>query len=388
MIARWESRVERMNGQEQIFYRPTWAEVDLDALRHNFRHIKGMAGRKTKILSVIKADAYGHGMIRVAKVLNEKGADFFGVADIREAISLRLAGIKKPIVIFENTLPIFAKQIVQFDLRPSISSWGLAISLNRYARSRGKHIFIHVKIDTGMGRLGVWHRDAMEFVRRLKTLSHVHCEGLMTHFAAADTDEHFTQSQTANFMRLLDNLRQHTIVFPYVHAANSIGFIEQPNDYFNLVRPGLILYGLYPTPRLKSKIALKPVLSIKSRINFLKNVERGRNISYGRTFVTQRPSVIATLPIGYNDGYFRCFSNNAFVLVRGRRCPVVGRVTMDQLMIDVTDVVNPKIGAEVVLLGRQGQHAITADELALRAKTINYEITCSLGNRIPRVYRS
>ncbi len=374
------------NEKEAIFYRPTWAAVDLQALTHNFRQIKRIAGPKIKILSVVKADAYGHGMIHVAKALTEKGADFFGVADIREAMSLRIAGIKKPIVLFENTLPIFAKQIVQFDLRPSVSSWGLAAALNRYAKKRGKHVNIHVKIDTGMGRLGVWHKDAFAFIKHLQTLTNVHCEGIMTHFAAADTDDYFTQNQLISFVGLLDHLKKQNITFPFVHAANSVGFIEQPNDYFNLVRPGLILYGLYPALRLKSKIALKPVLSIRTRINFLKHVEKGRSISYGRTFVTQRPSVIATLPVGYNDGYFRCFSNNAFVLIKGIRCPVAGRVTMDQMMIDVTDVPNPKIGTEVVLLGRQGQNVISADELSLRAKTINYEITCSLGNRIPRRY--
>lgn len=371
---------------KETLFRPTWAETDLKALRHNFSQIKRL-GKGKKILAVIKADAYGHGMIRVGQALERAGADFFGVADIREAMGLRIYGIKKPILLFENTLPYFARQIVELDLTPSVSNIELARSLNDCAAKAHKRVNIHVKVDTGMGRLGVWHEEAIRFIEKVRGLKNVNIQGIMTHFACADTDKVFTKRQIARLIKLLAELKKRGIIFSYVHAANSIGFVEYQDKHFSLYRLGLILYGMYPAVRLKSKISLKLVLSVKSRIVFLKRIEKGRSVSYGRTFIAKKKMTIATLPVGYNDGYFRSLSNKSFVLAGGRRCPVVGRVTMDQMMVDVSSVKNPKIGMEVVLLGRQGKQAMTADELAQKAGTINYEITCSLGNRLPRVYR-
>lgn len=368
----------------ETLYRPTWAEVDLKALRYNFREIKKLSAGK-KILAVIKADAYGHGMIKAAQILDKEGAHFFGVADIREAMAIRICGISKPILLFENTLPIFAKKIVELNLTPSVSSLALAQALNAAAGKAKRKINIHVKVDTGMGRLGVWHEDAVLFIQKIKNLKNLNVDGIMTHFACADSDAHFTKLQIQRFVDFLNALKSRGIVIPHVHAANSMGFMEYGHAYFNLVRPGLILYGLYPHTRVKNKIKLRPVLSVKSRIVFLKNVKKNRSISYGRTFIAKKNLKVATLPLGYNDGYFRAFSNNAFVLVGGKRCPVVGRVTMDQMMIDVSFVKNPKLGMEVVVLGAQGKEEISADELGFRAKTINYEITCALGNRLPRI---
>lgn len=372
--------------QIERLYRPTWAEVDLKAMRYNFRQIKRRAGN-AKILCVVKADAYGHGLIQVARTLQKEGADFFGVADIHEGVALRMHGIQKPILLFENCLPPFAKSIVDYRLTPSISNIELAEALNRHAQSLHSQIPIHIKVDTGMGRLGVWHKEALGFIKRIHRFKNLHWEGLLTHYACAETDEEFTYRQIRDFSKLIRGLKQEGIIFPYLHASNSIGLIEYRNNSFTLVRPGLILYGMYPVARLREKIRLKPVLSVKSKIVFLKNISKGRSISYGRTFIASKDMTIATIPIGYNDGYMRCLSNKSDCLVGGKRCRVVGRVTMDQLMVDVTHVKSARIGTEVVLLGIQKGNSISADELAQKARTINYEITCSLGNRLPRIYK-
>ena len=376
----------QIKNQLKKLYRPTWAKVDLDAIKHNFHALKRFSDKRTKILCVVKADAYGHGMLKVAKLLNREGADFFGVADINEGICLREHGIKKPVLLFESQLPSLAKEIIRYDLTAMVSNLDLATALNREAKRLKKRIPIHIKVDTGMGRLGVWYEDALAFIRSIRRLRNISLEGICTHFAASDTDEHFTRSQIDFFLRLVKQLKLHSISIPYVHAANSMGLVNYCVEDFNLVRPGLILYGLYPSQKLTTKITLKPALSVKSKIVFLKKITKDRSISYGRTFMAKKGMVIATVPIGYNDGYFRCLSNKSFVLVNGMRCPVVGCVTMDQLMVDVSKIKAPKIGMEVILLGRQGKQAISADELAHKANTINYEITCSLGNRLPRIY--
>lgn len=364
----------------------TWAEVDLSAVQNNFRQLKKIAGPSVGILSVVKAQAYGHGAVEVAKVLEGEGSEFFGVADLDEAIELRRAGIRKPILVFENILPANAKFIADYNLTATVCTLGLAQKLNS-VDSVKKPIKIHVKVDTGMGRLGVWYEEAAEFIAKISRLKNLRVEGIYTHFANSDYDREFTRKQIAALQKVFFQLKTKGISIRYVHANNSTGVVFYRKNDFNLVRPGLMLYGMCGAPFLKSKVKLKPALSVKSRILFLKKVERGRSISYGRTFTAPKKMKVATLPIGYNDGYFRIFSNNAFVLVGGKRCPVVGRVTMDQTMVDVSKVKSVKIGDEAVLLGRQKDEFISAEELAARAGTINYEITCSLGNRLPRVYK-
>jgi alanine racemase len=238
-----------------------------------------------------------------------------------------------------------------------------------------------------MGRLGVWYSEAEEFIQKIRKLSHLVIGGVYTHFPVADTNRAFTQKQIENFQHLVERLQAKGISIPYLHAANSMGLAAYPHHLFNLARPGIMLYGLYPSPKLRPKVILKPVLSVKSRIIFLKRVSRGRGISYGHTFIAPRPMTVATLPIGYSDGYLRCLSNKTQVLINGRRCPVVGRITMDQIMVDVTKLKQLKLGTEVTLLGRQNQEEISADELAQKAGTISYEIVCSLGTRLPKVYK-
>ena len=371
----------------------TWVEVNLAAIRHNVRVLRklappsaGLAG-KTKILTVIKADAYGHGMIPVAKVLVKEKVDFLGLSNLTEGITLRKAGIKTPILLFETTLAEQAKDIIDYRLTPTVCTHELAAALNHYAQKRKCVVDIHVKVDTGMGRLGVWHEEALGFIKKLSRLRNLRVQGIYTHFPVADIDRSFTRKQIQQFIMLLQQLNADGWQIPYVHAANSMGLAGYGTHLFNLARPGLMLYGLYPRPELEKKISLRPAMSVHSRIIFLKRIEKGRSISYGRTFIARRPMTVATLPIGYSDGYLRGLSGKAEVLAGGKRCPVLGRVTMDQIVIDVSRVKNPRLGMPVVILGKQGKSEVCAYELAQLAHTINYEIVCSLGGRLPRVYK-
>ncbi|OGX58296.1 MAG: alanine racemase [Omnitrophica WOR_2 bacterium RIFOXYB2_FULL_38_16] len=379
----------------------TWAEIDLKAIKHNIKELKKLAVankfifpsrkgiQKTKpkppeILAVIKADAYGHGVEQIALLLEKEGVNFFGVSDINEGITLRKLGIEKPILLFETTLASCAKKLIDNNLMPTVCTLELAKALNEYANKKRKIVDIHVKVDTGMGRLGVWHKEAFDFIGELMKLNRLRIMGIFTHFPAADTDQKFTKDQIECLYDLVVRLDKGGLIIPYIHAANSMGLAGYKTHVLNLVRPGLMLYGLFPDNSFKDKIDLKPAMSIRSQVIFLKDIEKGRSISYGRTFFSKSDMTVAVIPIGYNDGFFRLFSNQASVLIGGKRCKVIGRVTMDQIIVDVSSVKGPKIGMPVVILGKQGEETITAEELAEYAKTINYEIVCNLGNRLVR----
>ncbi len=372
-------------ANSSYLYRPTWAEVDLSAIQCNFRQIKKFFPA-VRVIAVVKADAYGHGMREVARLLDQEEVDAFGVSNIHEGILLREQKIKRPILIFQSTLPPCERMIVKYGLTPTICQIDFAKTLNAYARTKKRQIPIHIKVDTGMGRLGVWYGQAVDFIKEVSHLEYLHTQAIYTHFPSADCDRDFTQNQIREFSQLRKRLEKEGLPIPYVHVANSMGIMGYQTQ-LDFVRPGIILYGLSPKPGARFKMKLKPALTVKSMVVFLKRIAKGRSVSYGRTFIADKDLLIATIPVGYNDGYWRCLSNKAFVLVGGRRCPVVGRVTMDQLMIDVTNVKNVRLGTEVVLLGRQGKQEISADELAALANTINYEIVCCLGNRLPRVYK-
>ncbi|MBF0533027.1 MAG: alanine racemase [Candidatus Omnitrophica bacterium] len=381
----------------------TWVEVDLKALKHNLSEIRRLTQRNLfvlptrpyskeerppvmNVLTVVKADAYGHGMDRIAPLLDQSGVDFFGVSDVAEGIRIREIGIKKSVLLFESTLPDYAPEILRYRLMPAIGNWELATALNRAAEKAKRSIEAHVKIDTGMGRLGVWHAEAFAFIRRLMSLRRLRIMGLMTHFPSADTDKRFTLSQIKILYDLVIKLDLSGLVIPYIHAANSMGLAGYETRVLNLCRPGIMLYGLYPHAAARNAINLRPVMSVKSRVIFLKEVAKGRSISYGRTFFSQKDMRVAVIPLGYHDGYFRMFSNRASVLINGRHCPVLGTVTMDQIMVDVTDLTGVKLGTVVTVMGTQGKASISADELAQYGQTIPYEITCSFGSRLPRVY--
>ncbi len=382
----------------------SWVEVDLKAIRNNFKQIRTMVqerqvellpypvkGRKSTrfpdVLTVIKADAYGHGMIQVAQTLGRMKVNFFAVSDIPEGVLLRKNGIKKKILLLETSLPSQVKDIVDYNLTPTVCTLSLAAAINTYAKKIGRTVDVHIKIDTGMGRLGVWHRGAEGFIKDVMRSKNLAVKGLYTHFPLADSNPDYTVAQVQQMHELVKTLDQQGLVVPYVHAANSAGLIDYQAVIFNLVRPGIMLYGLYSDARLARKVKLQPAMSVKSRIIFVKTILKGQGISYGHTFVAPRDLVAAVLPIGYSDGYFRSLSNKSSVLVDGLRCPILGRVTMDQIVVDVSQVPGVKIGQPAVILGKQKQAEITADELAGHAGTINYEILCSLGSRLPRVYK-
>lgn len=373
-----------MSNKNAIGYRPTWAEVNLNNLEHNFKEVKSVLRPQTKILVTVKADAYGHGLIAVAKRLVACGVDYLGVASIDEGIKLRKAGIKKPILLLglilkKDILPLFTYRLI-----PAICDLEMAFALNAKALSLKQKMPVHIKVDTGMGRVGVLSGDAFKLVTDINRLKNIQIQGIFTHFPLADLDRKFTVKQINLFNKLVDDLKKNGINIPLVHAANSIGLVNYRNSHFTMVRPGLVIYGLYPKKNLK--LDLKPVLSLKTRVVFIKQVDAGYGISYGATYLTKRPTRIVTLPVGYGDGYPRILSNLAWLLIGGKRFRISGRICMDQIMVDVGNF-KPKIADEVVLIGRQGKQRVTVEELADLSGTIPYEIVCGLGSRIPRIYK-
>ncbi|MBL7085191.1 MAG: alanine racemase [Candidatus Omnitrophica bacterium] len=374
-----------------ISSRPTWAEIDLGAIKHNLGQIKKVIGARKrtapKIMAVVKANAYGHGLIQVSRALQDLGIHYLGVASLDEAIALRREKIKLPVLVLGSILPEEIDTALGCDVTLTICNKEVAQQLNSKAKAANKSVPVHIEVDTGMGRIGVWHEQAFNFVKILKRMKNIHLEGIYTHFASASRDNFFTKYQLESFEALLKKLARENIQFTYRHAANSIALVDLKKSHFNLVRPGIIIYGMYPKRGFAKILKLKPVLSLKTKIVYLKDVPRGRSISYGRTYITEKATRIATLPIGYADGYGRILSNRACVLVKGQRAPVVGKVTMDQTMIDVGHIKRVKIGDRVVLIGRQRQACMRTEEIARVSKTIPYEIVCSITNRVPRVYK-
>ncbi|MDI6758110.1 MAG: alanine racemase [Candidatus Omnitrophota bacterium] len=367
-------------------YRPTWAEVNLGNLAYNFSQIKKLLKSGIKVMATVKADAYGHGLIPVAKKLVSCGVDFFGVASLDEGISLRQAGIKEPILIMGLILKKDIQPVFKYKLIPTLCEEGIALALNKKARLLKMPVKVHIKVDTGMGRIGVLYKDAERFIKKIHKLKFINIEGVFTHFPFADIDKEFTLNQVNLFGDLISRLKACGINIPLCHAANSMGIISCGMSHFNMVRPGLAIYGLYPLSIGGRRINLKPVLSLKTKVIFTKKVPAGFGISYSHTYVTKKKSTIVTLPIGYGDGYPRNLSNQAPVLIKGRRFKICGNISMDQTMVDVGDLAI-KTEDEVVLIGSQGRNRITAEELAGLAGTISYEIVCGLGSRIPRLYR-
>ncbi|MDD5439102.1 MAG: alanine racemase [Candidatus Omnitrophica bacterium] len=367
----------------QKTYRPTWAEISLGAIRYNYRAIKRIVPQDVKIMAVVKANAYGHGSIEVSRVLVDEAVDYFGVATLDEAMILRHAGIRIPILVLGSVFPHEVCTASENNITLTLCN----DELLSFMIKEGVSIKVHVKIDTGMGRIGVWHEDAPDFVRKIKDKGmHIQIEGLYTHFAVAGRDNFFTQYQIDSFNAVFDNLSSRGITIPVRHAANSIAIVDWKNSHFNMVRPGLIVFGMYPKRSFPRLIKLKPAFSLKTKVAFLKQVPPGRSISYGRTYITQVPTTIATLPIGYADGYGRILSGKAEVLIHGRPAPVIGKVTMDQIMVDVGHIRNVKVGDDVVLLGRQGQRVIKIEEMSRLAGTIPYEIVTGVTWRVPRVF--
>ena len=356
-----EIAVKTRDGITYTHHRPTWAEIDLGAIDHNYRQVRKIVGKGINIMAVVKANGYGHGTVEVSSVLERAGVNYLGVATTDEAIRLRDHGITVPILILGSVLPYEVPVAVEKDITLSLSGEELLDAIRLQAAS-GRRVRVHVKVDTGMGRVGVWHENALDFVKRVSDEKGIILEGIYTHFSSAGRDDFFTNYQIEAFEKLLSELEKNWIKIPLKHAANSIATVDFRRSHLNLVRPGLIIYGMYPKHTFPKLIKLKPALALKTRIVFIKDTPPGRSISYGRTFITQKYTRIATLPIGYADGYGRKLSNKAEVLVKGQRARVIGKVTMDQTMIDISGINGVKIGEEVVLIGRQGMNEIRAEK--------------------------
>lgn len=377
-----------MKNQEKLG-RPLWAEVDLARLGSNVRELRRAVPNTSRLMAVVKANAYGHGAFEVSKTVLAVGAERLGVASMEEGAELRSKGIDAPILIMGYTPPSLCEILLEKNLTPTVFTWEEAVSFSRRAREAGRRLKVHVKLDTGMGRLGIYDpREALHFLEKIPDLPGLLLEGVYTHFSTADeADRNFTELQLARFKQILKDLETRGIEIPLKHAANSAAALEHPGSCLDMVRTGISLYGYYPSADVnRDSAALLPVLSLKTRIIFLKRVSPGTPISYGKTYYTPAESTIATVPLGYADGYSRNLSNKGFMLVRGKRAPVVGRVCMDLTMLDVSHIREAKEGDEVVVYGSQGSEAIDADEVASQLGSISYEVLCSINSRVPRFY--
>lgn len=353
----------------------TWTEVNLDAIAQNVKNIKKLIGEKKELMAVVKGNAYGHDILEVSPVVLENGATRLAVARLEEGIILRKAGITVPILVLGLTLKQQAEFLVSYDITPAVCEFEMIEKLSESAVQMNKMTKIHLKVDTGMGRIGIFPDDVLRFIKRIKALKNVEIEGIFTHFSVAnEKDKFYTEEQFRKFIEILTVLEKEGIKIPIKHVGNSATLLDLPHMWLDMVRPGLAIYGLYPSKEVKKTINLIPAQQFKTKIVFIKELPLGESISYGRTYITKRRMRVASLPVGYADGYNRLLSNQGEVLVRGQRVPIIGRVCMDQCMIDVTNLTQVEIGDEVVLWGRQGEEMITVEEIAQKIRTINYEI--------------
>lgn len=369
--------------------RPAWVEVNVSNLKHNIKNIKAKAeGRQ--IIGVIKADAYGHGSVKVAEVLRENGVEVFAIATLQEAITLRAAGIEEPIIMLGLTPDMYADTLVEYNITPVTCSYENAKAISQAAEKEGKIVEGLLAVDTGMGRIGYQPYDpsAIEDAAAISKLSNFKIKGLFSHFSTADAlDKTYAHDQEKKYADFYDALTRAGIEIPFRTLSNSAAIMEVPTAYYDAVRPGIILYGLYPSHEVDRKgLDIKPVMSVKATIIHLKEVEENFSVGYGRKFISKRQSKIATLALGYADGYPRPYSAYGKVIVNGVFAPLAGNICMDQCMVDVTDVPEVKVGDECILVGSDGKNTILADELADATGTINYEIACAFGQRLPRVY--
>jgi len=389
-------KIDADGNAETLARRPTWAEIDLDALAANFRAVRRRVGREVRVMAVVKADAYGHGAAGCARRLASEGADWFGVALPEEGIELRGAGVVQPILCLEGFWEGQAGALVKHRLVPVVYRLDMAEAFDRAAREAGVVADVHVKIDTGMGRLGVRHEEAAEFARTLKKFASLRVDGLMTHFASADdaARDTFTNEQLARFRAAHDAFRVAGHALTFIDMANSAATFAHPATHGNMVRPGGVLYGLWRDVLRRVQDdgdegglpEFRPVMNVRSRIILLKWIGVGETLGYGCTFEATRPTLVATVPMGYHDGYARALSNRGRVIVRGRFAPVVGRISMDLTLLDVTDVPGVEHGDQVTLIGADGKLSVPAEDIAKIAGTISYEITCGISARVPRKF--
>ncbi|MCK8824751.1 alanine racemase [Fuchsiella alkaliacetigena] len=368
--------------------RPAWAEIDLAKIEHNILQFKKRLAADTLLMAVVKANAYGHGAVEVTKTALAAGVDKLAVAILDEALELKEAGFDEEAILILGWTPAEAAgELIKQGFAQTIYDYDNAQALSRQAVELDKELKVHVKVDTGMSRIGVQPAEAVDFIKAIHKLPKLVVEGVFTHFALADEkDKSFTYQQFNSFKNVLTELAAAGLEIPIKHCANSAACLDLPETQLDMVRLGISIYGLFPSAQVEQELDLKPALSLKAKIAQLKEVPAGTGISYGHTYTTSAPSKIATIPLGYDDGYSRLLSSNSEVLVNGQRAPVVGRVCMDQFMVDVSEVGEVQVAQEVVLIGKQGSERITVEEIAARIGTINYEVVCMLSSRVPRVY--
>ena len=367
-------------------YRATLAVIDLDAIADNLRALRSLLPGSVAICAIVKADAYGHGAVPVSRELETRGVEAFGVATIEEGLELRQAGIERPILVLGLGFSGI-EEAQDHRLEPVIYSPGTAERVSRTARRTKKPLSVHLKIDTGMGRLGLLGEEWSGVLEDLLENPWIEVQGIATHFSSADSDAAFTRTQLARFKEAVDRAGgTRKPPAKQIHAANSAGLVHHPESVFTMVRPGLLLYGAYPEPGLREKVTVRPAMTFKTQVLYVKSLPPGSPVSYGRTFHTKRTSRIATLPVGYADGYLRDLSNRGWVLIRGREAPVVGNVTMDLIMVDVTEIPDVSEGDEVILFGPTEGNCLPVEDLAGEIDTISYELLCAVSRRVPRIY--
>lgn len=365
----------------------TYIEVDLDAVAHNAQAIKAHIGPHVHLIAVVKANAYGHGMVEVARTALQHGASWLAVGRVDEGIALRDAGITAPILVMGYTLPGDIEDAVVRALTLTVADLASVEAVSTLACRLGRIIPVHVKVDTGMGRFGVLPDEVLPFVAEVSALPGAQIEGLYTHFAVAElADKEYTWHQFRIFQKVRAELEAARYRIPVYHVANSAAMLDLPEMHLDAVRVGIALYGLSPSGKVATTVPLRPALSLKSHVARVRTLPAGSSISYGRTYITQRDTPVALIPVGYGDGYHRVLSNRGMVLINGRRAPIVGRICMDQFVVDISRVGPVELNSEVVLIGRQGDECITAEEVATWAETINYEIVTGLSPRVPRLY--
>lgn len=373
-----------MTDEERVL-----AIIDLDAIAYNMTNIKSKVGKETGIIGIIKADAYGHGSVEISKVILENGADWLAVAVVDEGINLRKNGITAPILLLGYTPELRLEDVVNNGFIQTVYTYETAKKLSDVAVRLGKTAVIHIKIDTGMGRIGYRVNEASaDEIVKISELPNIEVNGMFTHFSTADEkDKNYTVNQYNKFVQMDAFLRERGLEIPIKHAANSAAIMDFDNMMFNMVRPGIILYGAYPSDEVdKGNLSIKPAMSVKTHVSYVKEVNEGDYISYGRKYQAVGKRIIATIPVGYADGFIRAYSNGGKVLIKGEYAPIVGRICMDQFMVDVTDIKDVQINDEVVLIGKQGNKEITVDFIASILDTINYEVFCTLSKRVPRQY--
>ncbi len=382
------NRTNRLCEYDQILLnRPTRAEIDLLAIRSNFKEVERLVGKQVRIMAVVKGNAYGHGILEVTRAVLSAGASCLGVAIVEEGIFLRRHGVTAPILVFTPPFDYQLDEHLNHDLEVSLCSIAMAQALNSRANSAGKPAVVHLKVDTGMGRIGVAADEAAEFASRVSKLPGIQIKGIFTHFATSDEkDPLFAQTQLNRFRAALSQLRHRGIAYTVAHCANSGAILNLPGSCLDMVRVGLLMYGYTPSPLTASKIALRAAMAVKSKASFIKQISAGTSISYGRRYISPRETTIVTVPIGYADGLNRQLANKAQVLINGKRFPTVGTICMDQVMIDVGNNGDVLVGDDVVFIGTSGREQITAWDVAQASGTIPYEILCAISGRVPRIY--